>query len=89
MPNLFSTLHPYNHHANNSNKYDPSKMFGLINCEHKGFVGFEFDDYPEDIILDVGKRPSLILNSPYGNGKKLLHNYYLVQISTYYIIPFI
>ena len=46
-------------------------MFGLINCEHKGFVGFEFDDYPEDIIQDVGKRPSLILNSPYGNGKKL------------------
>ena len=71
MPNLFSTLHPYTHHANNSHKYEPSKMFGLINCEHKGFVGFEFDDYPEDIIQDVGKRPSLIQNTPYSNGKKI------------------
>ena len=70
MPNLFSTLNPYHQHANNSNKYEPSKMFGLINCEHKGFVGFEFDDYPEDMIQNVGKRPSLNPNWNYGNGIK-------------------
>jgi len=46
--------------------YEPSKMFGLINCEHKGFAGFEFDDYPEDIIQDVEKRPSFAPNLCYG-----------------------
>ena len=30
-------------------------MFGLINCEHRGFVGFQFDDYPDDIVLDNDK----------------------------------
>ena len=44
-------------------------MFGLINCEHKGFVGFEFDDYPDDVLIqDVGKRPSYTPNSLYSHG---------------------
>ena len=54
-------------------------MFGLINCEHKGFVGFEFDDYPEDIILDVGKRPSFTANSIYGNGMVENFSYVLLD----------
>ena len=80
MPNICSTYcfcdNPYYyHHENNNNdddnktnrsmKYEPSKMFGLINCEHKGFVGFEFDDYPEDVIFDMGKLPSFAPNGTF------------------------
>ena len=43
-------------------------MFGLINCEHKGFVGFEFDDYPEDIFDDVRKSPSSTQMSDLNSG---------------------
>ena len=81
MPNICSTYcfcdNPYYyHHENNTNddddnktnrsmKYEPSKMFGLINCEHKGFVGFEFDDYPEDVLFDMGKLPSFAPNGTF------------------------
>ena len=43
-------------------------MFGLINCEHKGFVGFEFDDYPEDIFQSMGKSPLFKPKSVCDNG---------------------
>ena len=43
-------------------------MFGLINCEHKGFVGFEFDDYPDDIFDGVRKSLSSIPILDFING---------------------
>ena len=62
MPAFCSTWCP----RHNRNLSEPSKMFGLINCEHKGFVAFEFDDYPEDIFQDVGK-VSLITTKSYSD----------------------
>ena len=48
-------------------------MFGLINCEHKGYVGFEFDDYPDDVLIqDMEKRTSYTPNSFDKNGMILL-----------------
>ena len=83
MPNFCSTLHDLHHHVHHlhhqRNKYEPSKMFGLINCEHKGYVGFEFDDYPDDILIhDVGKCPSTIPNSHNGNYM-MLYNVFEVD----------
>ena len=49
-------------------------MFGLINCEHKGYVGFEFDDYPDDVLIqDMEKRTSYTPNSFDKNGMILLN----------------
>ena len=41
---------------------DPSKMFGLINCEHRSFVSFEFDDYPEYVFNNAEKSSALSLS---------------------------
>ena len=49
-------------------------MFGLINCEHKGYVGFEFDDYPDHVLIqDMEKRTSYTPNSFDKNGMILLN----------------
>ena len=49
-------------------------MFGLINCEHKGYVGFEFDDYPDDVLIqDMEKCSSYTLNSFDKNGMIVLN----------------
>ena len=49
-------------------------MFGLINCEHKGYVGFEFDDYPDDVLIQgMEKRTSYTPNSFDKNGMILLN----------------
>ena len=57
MPAIFSKMY-----SQNVNDFmDPSKMFGLINCDHKGYVGFEFDDYPEeDELIPNEKLPNEI-----------------------------
>ena len=55
-------------------------MFGLINCEHKGYVGFEFDDYPDDVLIqDMEKRTSYTPNSFDKNGM-ILHNIIKTQL---------
>ena len=49
-------------------------MFGLINCEHKGYVGFEFDDYPDDVLIQDMENPtSYTPNSFDKNGMILLN----------------
>lgn len=48
--------------SNSEDISDPSKMFGLINCEHRSFVSFEFDDYPEYVFNNVEKPSTLSLS---------------------------
>ena len=78
MPNFCSTFHCTHHYVHHPhlhrNKYEPSKMFGLINCEHKGYVGFEFDDYPDGVLIqDMEKPTSYTPNSFDKNGMILLN----------------
>ena len=64
MPAFSSTIYS----RNNNNHSDPSKMFGLMNCEHRGFVGFEFNDYPEDIFANMEKSSILSSKRIYDNN---------------------